>query len=75
MPFEKSLDLPYLRFRGLQSRWDVQSLAGAIIPAIATTNAMVAGLQTMHFLKILRNRKAPLPSREQACSRAAEGVR
>lgn len=43
---------------GLLSRWDVQSLAGAIIPAIATTNAMVAGLQTMHFLRILRNIQA-----------------
>jgi ubiquitin-like 1-activating enzyme E1 B len=49
---------------GLQSRWDVQSLAGAIIPAIATTNAMVAGIQTMHLIKILRNRKASKPLSE-----------
>ena len=29
----------------LQSKFDVKSIAGNIIPAIATTNAIVAGLQ------------------------------
>lgn len=37
-----------------QSRFDVKSIAGNIIPAIATTNAVVAGLQVMEALKILR---------------------
>ena len=48
----------------MQSRWDVQSLAGSIIPAIATTNAMVAGLQTMHLIRILRNMEAAKPVSE-----------
>ena len=38
----------------LQSKWDVKSIAGAIIPAIATTNAAVAGLQVLEALKLLR---------------------
>ncbi len=38
----------------LQSRWEVKSIAGAIIPAIATTNAAVAGLQVLEALKLLR---------------------
>jgi ubiquitin-like 1-activating enzyme E1 B len=38
----------------LQSRWDVKSIAGNIIPAIATTNAIVAGLEVLEAIKILR---------------------
>jgi len=38
----------------LQSRFDVKSIAGNIIPAIATTNAMVAGLQALEAVKLLR---------------------
>ena len=37
----------------LQSRWDVKAIAGSIIPAIATTNAAVAGLQVLEALKLL----------------------
>eukprot|EP01069_Polyplicarium_translucidae_P005584 Polyplicarium_translucidae@DN2813_c0_g1_i1.p1 len=39
-----------------KSRWDIQSIAGAIIPAIASTNSIVAALQTaqlLHFLTAL----------------------
>jgi ubiquitin-like 1-activating enzyme E1 B len=38
----------------LQSRFDVQSIAGNIIPAIATTNAIVAGLQVLEAIKFIR---------------------
>ncbi|CEL94275.1 unnamed protein product [Vitrella brassicaformis CCMP3155] len=36
-----------------KSRWDVQSIAGRIVPAIATTNAIVAGLQTVNLYHVL----------------------
>ncbi|KAF4736257.1 E1 ubiquitin-activating protein uba2 [Perkinsus olseni] len=38
----------------LQSRWSVESIAGAIVPAVATTNCIVAGLQCTNLLAILR---------------------
>lgn len=38
----------------MQSRFDVKSIAGNIIPAIATTNAIVAGLEVIEAVKILR---------------------
>ena len=37
----------------MQSRFDVKSIAGNIIPAIATTNAIVAGLEVLEAIKIL----------------------
>merc|ERR1712212_897946 len=40
----------------VQSRFDVKSMAGNIIPAIATTNAIIAGLMVMEALKILQGR-------------------
>lgn len=36
-----------------KSRFDIKSIAGNIIPAIATTNAMVAGLVVLHAFKVL----------------------
>lgn len=36
-----------------QSRFDIKSMAGNIIPAIATTNAVIAGLIVLEALKIL----------------------
>jgi ubiquitin-like 1-activating enzyme E1 B len=36
-----------------QSRWEVKSIAGNIIPAIATTNAIVAGMQVVEVIRIL----------------------
>lgn len=36
-----------------QSRFDVKSMAGNIIPAIATTNAVIAGLMVIESMKIL----------------------
>lgn len=38
----------------LQSRFDTKSIAGNIIPAIATTNAIVAGIQVLEAWKIIR---------------------
>ncbi len=37
----------------LQSRFDVKASAGNIIPAIATTNAVIAGMIVMEALKLL----------------------
>ena len=37
----------------LTSRWQVKEIAGAIIPAIATTNAIIAGFIVLEALKIL----------------------
>lgn len=37
----------------LKSKFDIKSMAGNIIPAIATTNAVIAGLIVMEALKIL----------------------
>jgi len=36
-----------------KSRFDIKSMAGNIIPAIATTNAVIAGLIVMEALKVL----------------------
>ncbi|XP_014664793.1 PREDICTED: SUMO-activating enzyme subunit 2-like [Priapulus caudatus] len=36
-----------------KTRFDVRSMAGNIIPAIATTNAVIAGLIVMELLKVL----------------------
>ncbi|EER03893.1 ubiquitin-activating enzyme e1b, putative [Perkinsus marinus ATCC 50983] len=49
----------------LQSRWSVESIAGAIVPAVATTNCIVAGLQCTNLLAILRE----IPRCEQDRSR------
>lgn len=40
----------------LKSRFEVKSMAGNIIPAIATTNAIVGGLICLEAIKILRGR-------------------
>ncbi|KAK7068232.1 E1 ubiquitin-activating protein uba2 [Halocaridina rubra] len=39
-----------------KSRFDVKSMAGNIIPAIATTNAVIAGLIVLESIKILQGR-------------------
>jgi len=38
---------------GRISRWDAQSIAGAIIPAVASTNAIVAGLEVCQLVHVL----------------------
>uniref|UniRef100_A0A6B2ELP5 SUMO-activating enzyme subunit n=1 Tax=Phlebotomus kandelakii TaxID=1109342 RepID=A0A6B2ELP5_9DIPT len=37
-----------------KNRFEVKSMAGNIIPAIATTNAIAAGVAVLHLLKVLR---------------------
>lgn len=60
----------------LQSSWDVKSIAGNIIPAIATTNAIAAGLEVLEVLKILRAGAAPNPdARITYITREAKGQR
>jgi ubiquitin-like 1-activating enzyme E1 B len=39
-----------------KSRFDIKSMAGNIIPAIATTNAVIAGCIVMEGLKILQGK-------------------
>ncbi|XP_012536941.1 SUMO-activating enzyme subunit 2 [Monomorium pharaonis] len=38
-----------------KSRFDIKSMAGNIIPAIATTNAIIAGMVVLHAFRILEN--------------------
>ncbi|CAJ1357408.1 unnamed protein product, partial [Effrenium voratum] len=38
------------------SRWDAQSIAGSIIPAVASTNAIVAGLEVVQLLHVLQSK-------------------
>ena len=38
----------------MMSRWEIESIAGAIVPAIATTNAIVAGLECFNLSHALR---------------------
>ncbi|KAJ1610955.1 putative SUMO-1 activating enzyme subunit 2 [Cryptosporidium canis] len=40
----------------LQSRWACQSIAGSIIPAVASTNAIVSGIQVVQLLLMLKSR-------------------
>lgn len=40
----------------VKSKFEIKSLAGNIIPAIATTNAIVAGLIVLEALKVLENK-------------------
>jgi ubiquitin-like 1-activating enzyme E1 B len=39
-----------------KSRFDIKSMAGNIIPAIATTNAITAGFVVLHAFKVLQER-------------------
>ncbi|KAG9029401.1 E1 ubiquitin-activating protein uba2 [Tulasnella sp. JGI-2019a] len=45
-----------------KTRWEVKEMAGNIIPAIATTNAVIAGLIVLQALQVLRSKFASSPS-------------
>jgi len=49
------------------SRWDAQSIAGAIIPAVASTNAIVAGLEVVQLLHVLDTVAQQKQIREGRC--------
>eukprot|EP00929_Paragymnodinium_shiwhaense_P014149 TRINITY_DN122023_c0_g1_i1.p2 TRINITY_DN122023_c0_g1~~TRINITY_DN122023_c0_g1_i1.p2 ORF type:complete len:592 (-),score=216.95 TRINITY_DN122023_c0_g1_i1:141-1916(-) len=46
------------------SRWEAQSVAGAIIPAVASTNAIVAGLEVVQLVHVLDAQAAKKQLRE-----------
>ncbi|KJX93829.1 ubiquitin-like activating enzyme like protein [Zymoseptoria brevis] len=54
-----------------QSEWDIKQMAGNIIPAIATSNALTASLCVLQAFKILRM-QVPKPANNQSSSGAAE---
>lgn len=58
-----------------QSRFDVKSIAGNIIPAIATTNAIVAGLEVVEALKLLDGQDVVEACRYTWCNRNPSGRR
>lgn len=47
----------YIFSIGPKSKFETKSLAGSIIPAIATTNAIVAGLIVLQAFKVLKNKQ------------------
>lgn len=55
----------------LQSEWDIKQMAGNIIPAIATSNALTASLCVMQAFKIIRS-QVPKESRKPSANARAE---
>ena len=51
-----------------KSRFDIKQMAGNIIPAIATTNAIVAGLCVLQSFKVLRGDYSVVKEVSQLCS-------
>ncbi|XP_954586.1 ubiquitin-activating enzyme e1, putative [Theileria annulata] len=49
------------------STWDVQSIAGSIVPAIASTNAIVASFQVVQLLHLLKFLKSNDKSLDTYC--------
>jgi ubiquitin-like 1-activating enzyme E1 B len=59
----------------LQSEYSAKGIAGNIIPAIATTNAIVAGLQVLQAFHILRAQLEGKPDSLKECCRYIDCVR
>ncbi|WWC72995.1 uncharacterized protein I206_106959 [Kwoniella pini CBS 10737] len=57
-----------------KTRFQVKEMAGNIIPAIATTNAIIAGLIVMQSLNILRRLPLPSSSAESSAGPAIRNV-
>ena len=57
-----------------ESRWDVQSKAGNIVPAIATTNAISAALQVGNVLHYLREKLGSAAGNSSAAAPAPFGA-
>jgi ubiquitin-like 1-activating enzyme E1 B len=57
----------------VHSKFDIKQMAGNIIPAIATTNAIFAGLMVLHALKVMRGpdsyKKAPMVFSQRSTER------
>ncbi|TRY53123.1 SUMO-1 activating enzyme subunit 2 [Cryptosporidium tyzzeri] len=48
----------------LKSRWSCQSIAGSIVPAVASTNAIVSGVQIAQLLLMLKSKLSSLTNPE-----------
>lgn len=59
----------------LQSEYSAKGIAGNIIPAIATTNAIVAGLQVLQAFAILKAQLEGKPHSLKECCRYVDVVR
>mmetsp|Transcript_22967 Transcript_22967/g.33900 ORF Transcript_22967/g.33900 Transcript_22967/m.33900 type:complete len:653 (+) Transcript_22967:94-2052(+) len=59
----------------LQSEYSAKGIAGNIIPAIATTNAIVAGLQVLQAFAILKAQLEGKPDSLKECCRYVDVVR
>lgn len=56
------------------SRWDIESIAGSIVPAIATTNAIIAGFQVVNLLKLLSESKTTKEERNENVKKRCKTV-
>lgn len=57
----------------MQSEWDIKQMAGNIIPAIATSNALTASLCVMQAFKIVRSQVPKESRKPSATAQAVDG--